>query len=136
MHYALFCDRANGEPVVSVAPTVQVVVAVVEAEAVRVDADVVQRSRPVAAVATIVEGRTAAVARSGKEDTVTVRTCHFHAFHSVLGCPLPSTFIPEFFYFCLSRHAPIVAPFCGGHIVRGGEVSIGTDDATRLQFRF
>ena len=70
IRYALFCDGANGETVVTAtiaAPAADVV----EVEAVRVVAVVlVQRSRPVAAVkATAVEARTVTAARSGKKNT-------------------------------------------------------------------
>ena len=95
----LFCDRTNA---VSVVTEVGVPKAAAdeEAEAVR-DAAValVQRSRPAAAVrATVVEARTAAVARSGQEDTVTVRTGDKLTVHTILRCPRPSAFIEKFLY--------------------------------------
>ena len=76
---ALFCDRANGAAEFAV--VVEVVVApvaaaAVEAEVVRVVAvALAQRARPVVAeLATVVDLRAGAVARSREKDTITVRT--------------------------------------------------------------
>lgn len=98
MRFALFCDRANGvaeDTAPAVAPAAD---AAAEVEVARAEVPV-QRSRPVVAVrATVVEARTVAEARSGQEDTITIRTGDKPTEHAIICSPLPSTFVDEFLY--------------------------------------
>lgn len=75
--------------------------AVVEDEVARaVGVDLAQRSRPVAAArATVEEVRNAAVARSGQEDTITVRAGDELTVHTIERRPFPSTLVYKFFDF-------------------------------------
>ena len=80
---ALFCDGANGVAVVAVVG-VPVVAAAAEVEAARVVAvALVQRARPVGTVrATAVDLRAVAKARSGKKDTIPIRTGNLITIYS------------------------------------------------------
>ena len=55
--------------------------------------------------------------RSGKEDAVTVRTCHLITVVASLRCPSPGAFIVQFFQFGLCRQTPAAAPVRTGCIV-------------------
>ena len=107
----LVCDRANGEPEVTVAAALATAAAE-EVEVTRVaTVELVQRSRPVDSVrATVEDARTVAVACSGKKDAVPVRTGNELAIDAISSCPLPITVVYQFFHFCQGGHTPTTPP--------------------------
>ena len=84
-----------------------------------------ERTRPVAAVHTLVAPiSTAAPASSREEDTVAVRTSNLITFMNALGCPSPLAFSTEFFKLSNGWHTPRTAP-----VLTGGVVTTGRADA-------
>lgn len=123
---ALFCDGANGVAVAA-AVAAPAGVGAVEEEDVRVVAVVlVQRARPVAVRATVVDLRADAVARSGEKDRITIRSGNFLPFNTINLCPLPRTLVTELLDFIKRGHTPTTTPLHVGYIV-GGTADVGTD---------
>ena len=92
----LLWNWADGSTAVA-ATVVEVAIVAVEVQAVSVGGGIfVKRRRPVGTVASTVarvrNGKEAARARSGKEDTFAVGTYNTVAINTSTTCPVPSTF--------------------------------------------
>ena len=116
MNYELKRDRTNGKTEAAIDPK-HVLIATIEDKAVRAIAITLawRRTTIVPALSGAAERRPETVARSRKEDIVTVRSCNFFTVNAVMCRPFPYAIIYKFLAFRFSRHPPTSAPVgCGG----------------------
>ncbi len=123
-NFLFFADGADGIPVepIAAAPDVIDRTEVQSTRVVRVAR--IERRTPIEAVRASIVERIVAIARSGQENAVAVRTGNFITSNVVpsriFTCnPLPSTFSSQFILFCFCRHTPISTPISTSGIVFG-----------------